>query len=141
MLRRFRIWRAERALEEARSELFSWAHDSATIQEDALNYIVGGAVSIESRRSGDLFDTSTNIELYRLFLHQQNMGYLVESVRKKTYMLNRLRPNKITKLWEIGEDLGSTGNAIQSALFREFINNILPKLEQMESERLSHIES
>lgn len=135
MFRWYKIWRAENGLAEAQAELYSWGHNSVELQNLALGLIV------HAKRQSDEHEWTkvqlggeANEHLYKLFLHQQNIGLLVENVRKKAYALGRLKPSLAKKLWEIGEDLGVRGNISQHELYENFVKNLLPRLEQVESE-------
>lgn len=140
MFRRYRIWRAEKALGAAQDDLYTWGHESVKHQEECLALIVYAKRSADHSWSQPSFDGETNEMLYRLFMHQQYTGYLVENVRKKTLALGLLNPALSKKVWEIGEDLGGQGNNSQGSLYKEFVINILPRLEQVERKMFRHLD-
>ena len=135
MFRWYKIWRAESDLAEAQAELYIWGHNSVELQTLAMGLIVHAKrESDEHEWSKVRLNGEVNEHLYKLFLHQQNIGLLVENVRKKAYALGTLKPTLAKKLWEVGEDLGVRGNISQHELYNDFVKNLLPRLEQVELE-------
>jgi len=145
MFRRYRIWRAEKALAEARRAFSLFGKESGKSQQEMVDKIVSAKRDTDKDWSGAQGSDEVESHLYELFLHQQFMGYLAETIRQKASELYGLKnklnalelltSSKAQKLWIHREDLGSSAaNSAQQVIYREFLANILPQLERVEVE-------